>query len=184
MNRNEKKSIRQFTASERSLGKTDQEIYESLKAKYSDKKAIAKLIAGLATPERSRRFIWMAHLVSALLIVFCGYYIYLYATIPPSAEHPHTAGLIIGILPFLAITAVFIVTLYQYYVEDSRSFIIGFFWIFLFNRLLKRALAEETTVAIALIVLILVVTVIYNRKKYPSYGITGPRRDENGEYIL
>lgn len=183
MRNTEKKLFRQYIISERNSGKTDKEIYEYLKTKHTDKKAVAKLIAGTASREAIEKHKWIAHLLAFTLLIGCVFYAYM-AWMVYNPSLTQTCDFWFRMALFSVFTIGFIYLIYQFRIEEVPMFFAAFFWVFFYSRLVRSYSPHDSMASTGILIAILIFGYFYHKKMFPKWGISGIKKDKDGEYIL
>lgn len=190
----ERKIIAHTIHAERSLGKTNQEIYNGLTAHYEDKKSLALLILGTASEKRKDRFKILNYVLLSLLGVTIilkayGFIRLLSAGIQSWVLLLSVASILISLLLFVGIAG------YKspvYYVCCGLLSILGIFATI--NQSISQAnegvqtiqdvFSTELIATIGLLLLTAILSFLLKAKLFPQYDTRKLKKDSTGEYIL
>lgn len=176
-----KKIVRRFIKESRNNGKTDQEIYDELKIKYTDKQSIALLITGTITKENKKKY----KPYNIILLVFLGF-IFI-SSMFSKVDVSDSRLKILLFYPFITICIGW--TIYE--VAKYNAYAYKSFGVFALAYLISQIdfqilmtgnifyLIDKTVFAV-----IMFLSFYLGNKMFPNYGYKKLKKDADGDYVF
>jgi len=176
----DRKATKQFIIDNRSLGKTDQEIYNLLAEQYYDKKTIALLITSQVTTENRKKYKVLNTLLLVLISITILFKILAIVQLSLSAGQVW-ALIFIFLVPLLNIYFFYEVLRYN----GTIYRILGLLTMASFlQSISKGGTVLDITIGAFLCILIVGLAFYLDNYMFPYYSPSHLKKDSNGEYIL
>jgi len=176
----DRKSVQRLIIDNRSLGKTDQEIYDQLSMVYFDKKSIALLITSTIKEELKRKYKLLNYILIGLLLSTVVFKI---ISIVGISLDTHKPWLLITIFFFPILNVYFIYQIANYYGPIYRF--CGLIVIAGFLKMITES-THWIDICINLILSVGIAGIAFylDQHMFPDYKPNKLIKNENGEFIL